>query len=100
MSFLSFENEAQRSRYKRYYLLSVGFLLDYNYFKKYCKMIAIDLSKQQALTPDPKAIQQINFTGNLENNTAMFFIIEGAKETVLDFSNETVKALWFYFVLI
>ena len=40
-------------------------LLVYNYFNKYYKMIAIDLSKQQALDADPKAIQQINFTGNL-----------------------------------
>ena len=40
-------------------------LLDYNYFNKYYKMIAIDLSKQQALDADPKAIQQINITGNL-----------------------------------
>ena len=43
-----------------------GCLLDYNYFKKYYKMTAIDLSKQQALDADPKAIQQINFAGNLE----------------------------------
>ena len=39
----------------------------------YYKMIAIDLSKQQALDADPKAIQQINFTGNLENNAVIFF---------------------------
>ena len=41
-------------------------MLDYNYFKSYCKMIAIYLSKQQALNADPKAIQQINFTRNLD----------------------------------
>ena len=41
-------------------------------------MIAIDLSKQQALDSDPKGIQQINFTGNLENNSSIFFIIEEA----------------------
>ena len=45
---------------------TTGCLLDYNYFNNYYKMIAIDLSKQQALDADPKAIQQINFTGNLE----------------------------------
>ena len=39
---------------------TTGCLLDYIYFKKYCKMIAIELSKQQALDTDPKAIQQIN----------------------------------------
>ena len=45
---------------------TTGFLLDYIYFKSYYKMIAVDLSKQQALDVDPKAIRQINFTANLE----------------------------------
>ena len=51
-------------------------------------MVAINLSKQQALDADPKAIQQSNFTANLERaaNTTIFFIIEEEKETVLDFS--------------
>ena len=44
---------------------TTGCLLDYPYFKKYCKLIAIDLSKQQKLDADPKVIQQINFTENL-----------------------------------
>ena len=58
-------------------------------------MIAIDLSKQQALDADPRAIQQINFTANLDRdeNTTIFFIIEEAKETVLDFSQGTIKVL-------
>ena len=74
---------------------TTGCLLDYTYFKKYYKMIAIDLSKQQALDADPRAIQQINFTANLDRdgNTTMFFIIDEAKETVLDFSQGTVKVL-------
>ena len=73
---------------------TTGCLLDYSYFKENYKMIAIDLSKQQALDADPRAIQQINFTANLDRdgNTTMFFIIEEAKETVLDFSQGTVKA--------
>ena len=56
-------------------------------------MIAIDLSKQQALDSNSKAIQHINFTGNLggNNNTLMFFIIEETKETILDFPQGTVK---------
>ena len=51
-------------------------LLDYPYFKNYYKMIAIDLSNQQALVANPKAIQQINFTANLdrEGNIKMFVI--------------------------
>ena len=74
---------------------TTGCFLDYSYFKDHYKMIAIDLSKQQALDADPRAIQQINFTAYLdrEGNTAMLFIIEEAKETVLDFSQGTVKVL-------
>ena len=58
-------------------------------------MIAINLSKQQAPDADPRAIQQINFIANLDRvgNTTMFFITEEAKETVLDFSQGTVKVL-------
>ena len=58
-------------------------------------MIAIDLSKQQVFDADPRAIQQINFTANLhrDGNAAMFFITEEAKETVLNFSQGTVKVL-------
>ena len=74
---------------------TTGCLLDYIYFKNYYKMIAVDLSKQQALDADPKAIQQINFTANLDRagNTRIYFILEEAKETVLDFSQGTVKVL-------
>ena len=65
------------------------------YFRDNYKMISIDLVKQQAVDEDSKAIQQINLTANLdrENNTRIFFILEEAKETVLEFSQETVKAL-------
>ena len=74
---------------------TTGCLLDYPYLKKNYKLIAIDLSKQQKLDADPKVIQQINFTGNLDRaeGATMFFIIEEAKETVLDFSKGTVKVL-------
>ena len=58
-------------------------------------MIAIDLSKQQALDAGPRAIQQIDFTANLDRagHITMFFIIEVAKETILDFSQGTVRVL-------
>ena len=74
---------------------TTGCLLDYSYFKDHYKMIAIDLSKQQALDADPRAIQQINFTvnPNRDGNTTILFIIEEAKETVLDFSQGTEKSL-------
>ena len=72
---------------------STGSLLDYNYFRNYYKMLAINLSKQQELDADPKAIHQINFTGNLDQETwaTIFFIIKEEKEIVLDFLQETVK---------
>ena len=58
-------------------------------------MIATDLIKQQELDAGPKAIQQISFTANLDRarNTRTVFILEEAKETVLDFSEATVKVL-------
>ena len=72
-------------------------LLDYPYFKI---DLAIYLSKQQKFDADPKAIQKINFTGNVDRaeGAAMFFIIEEAKKAVLDFPKGIVKILWFYFV--
>ena len=72
-----------------------GCLLDYPYFQKYYKLIAIDLRKQQKLDPDPKEMQEINFTGNSEKleDSKTFFIIEEVKETVLDFSKGTIKVL-------
>ena len=58
-------------------------------------MIAIDLVKQQVLDADSRAIQQINFTANLDRdgNTRFYFILEEAKQTVLDFSQGTAKVL-------
>ena len=74
---------------------TTGCLLDYPYFANIYKMIAVDLSKQQALDADPRAIQQINFTVNLDRagNTRVYFILEEAKETILDFSQGTIKLL-------
>ena len=141
---LAFEDDAQRTSNKRYYIPNVeikdynvmvdgksffdqpvkknkvtyenirktttgqgddyttGCLLDYIYFKNYYKMIAVDLSKQQALDADPKAIQQINFIANLDwaGNARIYFIFEEPKETVLDFSQETVKVLWMCYWMI
>ena len=74
---------------------TTGCLLDSSYFKDYYKIIAIDLSKQKVLDEDPRKIQQINFTANLDRagDTTMSFIIEEAKETVLDFSQGPVNVL-------
>ena len=74
-------------------------LLDYSYLKDQYKMTAMNLSKKQDLDADPRAIQQISYTANLDRsgNRTMFFIIEEAKETVLEFSQGTVKVLQMQF---
>ena len=63
------------------YDYTTGCLLDYSYFNDSYKMISIDLSKQQALDADPRAIQQINFTANQDRagNTRIYFILEETK---------------------
>ena len=74
---------------------TTGSLLDYSYLKDYYKIIVIDLSKKQVFDADPRAIQQVSFTGNLcqRGGTTMFFFSEEAKETILDFSQGSVKVL-------
>ena len=69
---------------------TTGCFLDYPYSKENYKMIAVDLSRQNKLDADPRAIQQINFTADLDRagNTTKFFII-----TVFEFSQETIKVL-------
>ena len=59
-------------------------------------MIAVDLSEQQAVDADPKAIQQINFRANLDRaeRTRFYFILEEAKENVFEFSQGTAKVLY------
>ena len=76
---------------------TTGCLIDCPYFKEYYKPIAIDARKQQKLYGKPKAIQQINFIGNLNRpeGATIFFITEKWKEIVLDFLKGTFKVLWF-----
>ena len=74
-----------------------GTLLDYEYFSKYYKLFATDLSKQIELeNPDLK--QQINFIGRLEREggATMFFIIEKSEETTFEFSQNAATAVWFW----
>ena len=67
-------------------------MLDYPYFKKY--IIVLDLGKHQARDVDPKAIQQIKFTGNLDwTGNTMFFVLEEGKKTIMDFSERIVQVL-------
>ena len=72
---------------------TVGSLLDFKYFRDNYKIIAFDLSKQKVLDAYPRAVQQINFKGNITNNCRLLRIREDFKETVLNFSEGTVKVM-------
>ena len=80
---------------------TTGSLLDYQYFKNYHKITAIDLSKQQEHSfLNPKAMQKINTTRNLDREVTIFFVTEEVKKNILEFSQRTVRALKIYFALI
>ena len=70
---------------------TTGSLLDYNYFKKHGKLVAINLSKQKELDADPRAIQQIELKYMLETNSTIYCVLEKSKETILEFYKGTVK---------
>ena len=73
---------------------TTGNLLDYDYFKKYHKLIAIDLSKQQVLQETEDLIQQINFIGSLEEAANVFIIIEKKENTILEFSQNLANVIY------
>ena len=73
---------------------TTGNLLDYDYFKKYYKLIAIDLSKQQVLQENEDFIQQINFIIRLEEAANVFIIIEKIEHTVLEFSQNFANVIY------
>ena len=66
-------------------------MLDFAYFEKTYRLIAADLSKEKALDADPKAIQQIIFTGKASANVLIYYILEKSKETMFEFSKGTTK---------
>ena len=70
---------------------TTGSLLDYDYFKKNYKLVAIDLSKQKELDADPRAIQQMEFKCKFDNDCTVYIILEKSKETILEFYKGTVK---------
>ena len=70
---------------------TTGSLLDFNYFKKHYKLVAVDLSKQNELDADPRAIQQIEFKYLLETNSTIYWVLEKSKETILEVYKGTVK---------
>ena len=73
---------------------TTGNLLDYDYFKKYYKLIAIDLSKQQVLQENEDLIQHINFIGRLTEPANVFIIIEKKEKTILEFSQNLANVIY------
>ena len=82
----AYEKTIDISRNNEY---TTGNLLDYDYFKKYYKLIAIDLSKQQVLQENKNLIQQFNFIGKLEEAANAFIIIKKKENTILKFSQKS-----------
>ena len=68
-------------------------MLDFAYFEKSYKLIAADLSKQKVLDAGSRAIQQIIFTGHIDAQISVYYILEQSKETILEFSKGTTKVL-------
>ena len=87
----AFEKIIDISRNNEY---TTGNLLDYDYFKKYYKLIAIDLSKQQVLQENEDLIQQINFIGKLEETANVFIIIEKKENTIFEFSQNLANVIY------
>ena len=73
---------------------TTGNLLDYDYFKKYYKLIAIDLSKQQVLQENKDLIQQKTFIGRLTEAANVFIIIEKKEKTILEFSQNLANVIY------
>ena len=70
---------------------TTGSLLDFNYFDKHYKLVAVDLSKQKEIDADPRAIQQIEFKYMLGTNSTIYWVLQKSKETILEFYKGTVK---------
>ena len=87
----AYEKNIDISRNNEY---TTGNLLDYDYFKKYYKIIAIHLSKQQVLQENEDLIQQINFIGKLEAAANVFIIIEKKENTILEFSQNLANVIY------
>ena len=108
---LSFKKSRDKTSQTRHYLLKLK-IKDFNvmivrvviFFIIFLtnKVICWLQFKQNALNVSLKAMRQINFTENLHwaGNATMFFIIKEAKETLLDFSQRSLKVLYFFFPLI
>ena len=87
----AYEKIIDISRNNKY---TTGNLLNYDYFKKRYKLIAIDLSKQQVLQENEDLIQQINVIGKLEEAANVFIIIEKKENTILEFSQNFANVIY------
>ena len=67
--------------------------MDYAYFKDNFRLTTADLSKQKVLDADSRAIQRIIFTGKIEEEALIFYVLEKSKGTILEFSKGTTKVL-------
>ena len=72
---------------------TTGCFLDYQYFKDHYQLIAVDLFKQKELDADPRAIQQIEFSGMLKTNSQVCTVLEKSKETIFEFYKGAAKLL-------
>ena len=70
---------------------TAGSLIDFNYFDKHYKLVAVDLSKQKELDADPRAIQQTEFKYMLGTNSTICWVLEKSKETILEFDKGTAE---------
>ena len=66
-------------------------MLDFDYFKKHYKLVAVDVSKQKELDADPTAIRQIEFKYMLGTDSTIYWVLEKSKETILEFYKGTVQ---------
>ena len=87
----AYEKNIDISRNNEY---TTGNLLDYDYFKKHYKLIAIDLRKQQVLQENADLIQQINFIGKLEQAANVFIIIEKKENTISEISQNFANVIY------
>ena len=87
----AYEKIIDNSRNNAY---TTGNLLDYDYFKKYYKLIAIDLCKQQVLQENEDLIQQTNFIGRLAEAANVFIIIEKKENAILEFSQNLANVIY------
>ena len=70
---------------------TTGSLLDFNYFDKHYKLVAVDLSKQKELDANPRAIQQIEFKYMLGTISTIYWVLKKSKETIIEIYKGTVK---------